>query len=338
MTYVFYDTETTGTATDFDQILQFAALELDDDFNEVSSIDLRCRILPYVVPSPTALCVTRVRPADLLSPNRSHLDMICEVRSWIMERSPCTMMGHNSIQFDENLLRQALYKILHPVYLTNTGGNCRGDTMRIAQAASIFAPGSIEVPLSAKGKPTFKLGDLVRANGINFSDDDAHDALADVRVTVDLARLLRDRAPEIWDQMQRNATKADALEFMTCKAAFCAAEMNFGNAASWLATKVATNPNNGGEVAVFDLAYDPRNYLDLDVDELIEVMKGQQKVIRVIKANAQPMIMDVKMGKALVEAAPFDRDVLNRHVALIRRASEFHDRVALALTKRFEDG
>jgi exodeoxyribonuclease-1 len=33
MAYVFYDTETTGTDTTFDQILQFAALLTDADSN-----------------------------------------------------------------------------------------------------------------------------------------------------------------------------------------------------------------------------------------------------------------------------------------------------------------
>jgi len=35
MGFVFYDTETTGTNTAFDQILQFAAVRTDDDLGEV---------------------------------------------------------------------------------------------------------------------------------------------------------------------------------------------------------------------------------------------------------------------------------------------------------------
>ncbi len=46
MPYVFYDTETTGTETAFDQILQFAAIRTDDDLNEVDRFDIRCRLLP----------------------------------------------------------------------------------------------------------------------------------------------------------------------------------------------------------------------------------------------------------------------------------------------------
>ena len=37
MPFVFYDTETTGTDTDFDQILQFAAIKTDDELNCPSS-------------------------------------------------------------------------------------------------------------------------------------------------------------------------------------------------------------------------------------------------------------------------------------------------------------
>jgi len=50
MSFVFYDTETTGISTDFDQILQFAAIRTDADLNEVDRIEMRCRLLPQVVP------------------------------------------------------------------------------------------------------------------------------------------------------------------------------------------------------------------------------------------------------------------------------------------------
>ena len=39
--YVFYDTETTGTLTSFDQILQFGAIRTDDEFNELDRYEIR---------------------------------------------------------------------------------------------------------------------------------------------------------------------------------------------------------------------------------------------------------------------------------------------------------
>ena len=63
--YVFYDTETTGIETAFDQILQFAAIRTDDDLNELGRFNIRCRLLPHIIPSPIALQVTHVTPAML---------------------------------------------------------------------------------------------------------------------------------------------------------------------------------------------------------------------------------------------------------------------------------
>ena len=58
MGFVFYDTETTGTDTSFDQIFQFAAIHTDFQFNELGWFECRCRLLPHVVPAPGAMHVT----------------------------------------------------------------------------------------------------------------------------------------------------------------------------------------------------------------------------------------------------------------------------------------
>ena len=62
MNFVFYDTETTGTDTTFDQILQFAAIRTDDDLNELDRFEIRCRLLPHVVPVQGGLLFMRVIP------------------------------------------------------------------------------------------------------------------------------------------------------------------------------------------------------------------------------------------------------------------------------------
>ena len=60
MTFIFYDTETTGLETAFDQILQFAAIKTDDDLSELDRFDIRSRLMPHIVPSPGTLRVTGV--------------------------------------------------------------------------------------------------------------------------------------------------------------------------------------------------------------------------------------------------------------------------------------
>ena len=140
MPYVFYDTETTGTQTAFDQILQFAAIKTDDNFNELDRFNIRCSLLPHIIPSPGALRVTGVTPAMLTDPALpSHYEAMRHIHAKLLKWSPATFVGFNSLNFDETLLRQAFFQTLHPAYLTNTGGNGRSDAMRIAHAVSIYA-------------------------------------------------------------------------------------------------------------------------------------------------------------------------------------------------------
>ena len=203
MSFVFYDTETTGTHTAFDQILQFAAIRTDDNLNEIDRFEVRCRLLPHVVPSPGAMRVTRVSIEQLLDPALpAHYTMTCNIAGRLREWSPAIFTGWNTMRFDESMLRQALYQNLHPPYLTNSHGNGRTDVMVLAQALSALKPDTLHVPLNDKGKPTFKLDRLAPANG--FAHDNAHDALADVEATIHICRLIRDRAPSEW----RNAILA----------------------------------------------------------------------------------------------------------------------------------
>ena len=144
MPYVFYDTETTDISTAFAQILQFAAIKTDDDLNEIDRFQIRCRLLPHVVPAPKALLVTKISPEMLTDPMLpTHYEAVREIRQKLMEWSPAVFIGYNSIAFDEELLRQALFQTLHPAYLTNTNGNQRSDAMRIAHAAHIYQPNTI---------------------------------------------------------------------------------------------------------------------------------------------------------------------------------------------------
>jgi exodeoxyribonuclease-1 len=107
MAFIFYDTETTGVETAFDQILQFAAIKTND-LNELDRLDFRCRLMPHFVLSPGALRVNRVTPAMLADPNLpSHYEAICLIRAKLIEWSPVVFIGYNSISFDEELLRQA---------------------------------------------------------------------------------------------------------------------------------------------------------------------------------------------------------------------------------------
>ena len=85
MSLVFYDTETTGTDTFFDQILQFAAIHTDEALNEIDRIEIRSRLLPHVVPAPGAMGVTGVTVSQLTDSSLpSHYEMIRAIREKLL--------------------------------------------------------------------------------------------------------------------------------------------------------------------------------------------------------------------------------------------------------------
>ena len=55
LSFVFFDTETTGLKHGFDQIVHFAAIRTDANLNEIERFEARSRLLPHVLPHPAAL-------------------------------------------------------------------------------------------------------------------------------------------------------------------------------------------------------------------------------------------------------------------------------------------
>ena len=76
MKYVFYDLETTGKDKDWSQIIQFAAMLVDENLEVLDSFESKCRLKAGLVPEPEALLVNNNKISDLLNLNFSHYDLI----------------------------------------------------------------------------------------------------------------------------------------------------------------------------------------------------------------------------------------------------------------------
>jgi exodeoxyribonuclease I len=333
MTYVFYDTETTGTLTSFDQILQFGAIRTDQDLNELERFDIRCRLLPHVVPAPGALRVTGVTPSMLTDPALpSHFEAMRQIHEKLREWSPVVFLGYNSISFDENLLRQAFYQTLQPIYLTNTGGNARGDLMRIVHAASVYAPNVLAIPINENGRRTFRLDGLAPANG--FAHDDAHEAISDVEATIHLSRLIRDYAPEVWDTMIGLTRKQGVVRFVEDHEVFAFSTVSGNRSNTWLVTGCGVNPAYDAENATFDLSFPPEEYIGLTVEELANAMGRKTTAFHTFRSNSQPILMPPELAEAAITETGLSSGDLEQRADLIQGDPDFRMRVGLALASR----
>jgi exodeoxyribonuclease-1 len=287
VSFIFYDTETTGIDTAFDQIVQFAAIRTDDDLNELGRFEIRSRLLPWIVPSPYALKVTGLTIDDLLSPaHPTHYEMVRQIRETLRGWGPSVFSGYNTIKFDEELLRQAFFQTLHPPYLTNTGGSARADVLALVQTAALLYPNAIAVPLSDKGRPVFKLDRIAPANG--FDHANAHDALADVEATIFMAKLAKDRCPYVWRRWLHFSSKERVRDFVTETPAFVVVQPM--RQAAHVVTMLGTNPDQPNLAYCWDLTVDPRSFAAMEGEELAAALRKAGAPVRKIKANAAPSL------------------------------------------------
>lgn len=329
MSFVFYDTETTGTDASFDQILQFAAIRTDADLNELDRFEIRCRLLPHIAASPTAMLVTKLSAARLFDPALpSYYEMACQIRKTLLAWSPALFIGYNSLAFDEHLLRQTFYKTLHPPYLTNTERNSRSDALRIVQASSLFAPGALRFPVGAEGETIFKLDEVAPLNG--FAHERAHDALADVEATIFLCRTLLERAPDLWSAFMRFSQKAAVVDHISTESIFCLSDFYFGQAYSWLVTVIGRDSQNTSEFFVYNLSVEPEALVALSDDELAARLATSPKPVRRLRANASPIIVPLEEAPAIANVAQFGAEELTRRANLLRDNPDLGARLVAA--------
>lgn len=326
MALIFYDTETTGTDTYFDQILQFAAVKTDADLNELDRFEVRCRLSPYNVPAPGAMRVTGIDSVMLTDPSLpSQYEMARAIRDKLLDWCPATIIGYNSIRFDESLMRQLFYKSLLPLYLTNTNGNNRADVMRMVQAASLYVPDALVIPDGSNGRPSHKLELVAPANGFNHTS--AHDAMGDVEATIHVSRILADHAPDVWSSFMRFGSTAAVAAFADETPVFSLSDFYSGRPYSWHVTLIGRNAGYAAELYVYNLEIDPADLEDLNDDELAARLDSRPKPVRRLRANGSPMIMPVEDAPPIAASAHLSLDELERRAEYLAERDSLRDRL-----------
>lgn len=193
-TYLFYDIETTGLNKAFDQILHFAAIRTDLQFNELNRYDIKIKLNPDVVPSPYAMLTHRMRLQDIAT-GINEYDAIKQIHQWI--NTPGTIsLGYNTLSFDDEFLRFSFYRNLLPPYTHQFANQCsRMDIYPITVMYFLYKNAVLNWPKQAD-KTSLKLEALNEAN--QFVQGRSHHAMVDVEVTLALTKVLAQER-EMWD-------------------------------------------------------------------------------------------------------------------------------------------
>lgn len=329
MGFVFYDLETTGISSAFDQPFQFAAIRTDAELNEIERVNLRCQIAPHIIPSPQALVVTGVEPAQLVDPKLPNLFEFTQTVMDLTKRwAPSTWVGFNSIQFDEEMLRQAFYQNLQPnIFATQFNGNNRFDILTSIYAVWCRNPNLLRWPTDKSGRAIYKLDRLAPENGFNAHN--AHDALGDVEATLYLARIISDGDPGLWSALLANRDKKNVMaKLETFQPVELVSRFGGGPPRSYVGCFCGTSENSPTQAAFFDLqAGDPEALLMADDAAIFDAVVNSPKIIRSIATNKAPALFSILNPKPEYQ----------RKADLIAANPAFRERVGRAMTARYVD-
>ena len=326
--FVFYDFETTGRSPAFDQALQFAAIYTNEDFVEIERVNIRSRLLPYILPAPKALQVTGIDPNDTLKTDLLSAFEFAQKLQYLTEKwSPATWIGYNSVSFDENFLRQIFYQNLQPnIYATQNHGNTRHDLMKIVYAVYAQHPETLIWPEDKSGKKIFKLEELAPANGLeNFN---AHDALADVEATVFILALIRKRNETFFDEIMSMCNKPHVRSLLHLYKPM-QVTLRFGAPApkQYFGCLCGVQKNNGNSFGFFNIEQnDPVSIINADQAVIDDIVKNKPSSIRILKLN-EALIFSPMENPASDQVQVCE---------MIKENHEFKFRVATALERKYE--
>lgn len=270
-TFFWHDYETFGAVPRQDRPSQFAGVRTDAELNEIGEpLMIYCQPAPDYLPAPEACLLTGITPQHCLQQGVAEHEF-----AGVIERelaAPGTIgVGYNSLRFDDEVSRFLFWRNLIDPYAREWQNQCgRWDILDLVRATYALRPEGIEWPQHEDGRPSFKLEHLSAANGLLH--EAAHDALSDVRATIALARLIKQKQPKLFDYYlslrKKDAVKAQLNLHQPQPLLHISGMYGAERGNMAIVWPLAQHPTNGNEVIVWDLAFDPAMLRGLSADDI----------------------------------------------------------------------
>ncbi|MFZ7202640.1 exodeoxyribonuclease I [Avibacterium avium] len=269
--FFVYDYESFGVNPTTDRPAQFAGIRTDKDFNIIGEpVMFYCKQTNDYLPSPTAVMVTGITPQQCNEQGLPEPEFAARILQEFSQPNTC-VMGFNNIRYDDEMTRYTFYRnFIDPYEYSWKNGNSRWDLLDLVRACYALRPDGINWVYDDEGMPSFRLENLTKANGIEHSN--AHDAMADVYATIEMAKLIKEKQPRLFQFFFEHRDKK-SLEAM-----INTAEMtplvhvsgmlgNYRGNTTWIAP-LAWHPTNKNAVIVCDLDSNIDDLLNKSAEEL----------------------------------------------------------------------
>lgn len=315
-TLYWHDYETFGIDPSRDCPSQFAGVRTDENLNPIGDpLSVYCQPPLDRLPSPMACLVTGITPQAALDKGVPEREFIEKIYRELSVPGTCGV-GYNSIRFDDEVTRYALYRNFYDPYEREwKHGNSRWDIIDMVRLARALRPEGVEWPNYDDGSPCFKLERLTEAN--NIRHESAHDALSDVMATIAMAKLIMTKQPKLYDYVYQHRLKHKVAELIDLRQRkpflHVSGRLPRENGYTALMMPLARHPTNKNSTICFNLMGDGEALLALTVEEIQqrlftrtdELSEGSIRLpIKGVQLNrcpvvATPKLMDESSAKSL---------------------------------------
>ncbi len=271
MTFYFYDLETSGVSPHKQRIIQFAGQRTNKDLEPIGDIDEHFIKLPEdIIPEPWAVLTHGI------TPQQSNQDGLTEAEflAWFDEHvatENTIVVGYNNIRFDNEFMRYMLYRNFYDPYEWQwKDGRSTWDLMDVVRMTRALRPSGIEWPFTSKGVTTVKLEYITSVNNIEHGD--AHKADADVWATIEVAKLIKNAQPKLFDYLLGMRDKKSVAKLVSDGAPFVYTSGRYSGEfeRTTIACSLGDHPEQAGSVLVYNLREDPKTLESLSAQQLSE--------------------------------------------------------------------
>ena len=275
-TFFFYDLETSGFSPQNDRIMQFAGQRTDENLNRIGEpINILVKLNDDILPSPSALMVTKISPQKTVEEGYTE----AEFAKMLVEEyfTPDTVIvGYNNVRFDDVHIQHLLWRNFYPPYDWQwKDGRSRWDLLDVVRMIRALRPEGINWPFiineeTGEKFAANKLELLTKENGILHKN--AHDAMSDVDGLIDVARLLKEKQPQIFDYLFKIRSKNEVQKLVNLEnpKPFVYTSGRFKVEFEKTTVTFPIAPAKNQNVIVWDLRFSPEKFIDWSEDQILE--------------------------------------------------------------------
>jgi exodeoxyribonuclease-1 len=338
MKLYFFDVETSGFRAREDRIMQFAGQRTDMDLNPVSEPDnILVKMTPDILPQPDAVLVHGITPQKTIAEGITEAELSKYLTSQVFTKDTIAV-GFNNIRFDNDFIRFTFWRNFTDAYEWAWKDGCSTwDLLDVVRMTRALRPDGIKWPVDSEGRPSNKLEYLSRINKLDHVD--AHDALSDVNASIALAKLLKQKQPQIFNYLLEHRSKNKVAPLVNSGKPIVYTSGRYPSEfnKTTVAVSAIEKPDKSGAL-MYDLRIDPGEFTNLSAAELAKkwAAKGDDAPyfpVKVLSYNRCPavaplMVLEKDDG---YKKLGLHKEIIKEHYGKLKTATGFGEKLLEAL-------